>query len=57
MEWVGDNRLRITAKGKRWIEQIEKDESVLRGERSFLKRIGKTITETAASEMISPKGG
>jgi hypothetical protein len=56
VEWVGGDRLRIATKGKRWIEEIEKDESLLAVERSFLKRIGKTITESMASEMISLKG-
>lgn len=56
LEWVGGDRLKITRKGIRWIEQIEKDESLLQDERTFLKRIGKTITEPMASEMISLKG-
>ena len=54
--WVGGDRLQITAKGKRWIQQILKDESILKEERDFLKRIGKTVTESAASSMISLKG-
>ena len=54
--WVGGDRLQITTKGKRWIQQILKDESLLRDERDFLTRIGKTITEGMASEMISLKG-
>ena len=56
VEWVGGDRLKNTTKGKRWIEQIEKDESLFQDERAFLKRIGKTITESMASEMISLKG-
>jgi hypothetical protein len=56
VEWVGGDRLKITTRGKRWIERIENDESLLQDERAFLKRIGKTITETMASEMISLKG-
>lgn len=56
VEWVGGDRLKITTKGKRWIEQIEQDESLLQDERAFLKRMGKTVTETMASEMISLKG-
>jgi len=53
MEWVGDNRLQITVKGKRWIADITKDESVMYQEREFLKRIGKDFTETFATEMIT----
>ncbi|MDL5051809.1 hypothetical protein QQ054_38030 [Oscillatoria amoena NRMC-F 0135] len=53
VEWVGDNRLQITAKGKRWITDISKDESVMFQEREFLKRIGKDITEAFAMEMIT----
>ncbi|MGH9427672.1 MAG: hypothetical protein ACRD2L_15380, partial [Terriglobia bacterium] len=53
--WVGGDRLQITAKGKRWIKQILKDESLLRNERDFLSRMGKTITESMASEMIALK--
>ena len=56
VECGGGDRLKITTKGKRWIELIEKDNSLLQDERDFLKRIGKTITENMASEMISMKG-
>jgi hypothetical protein len=54
--WVGGDRLQITTKGKRWIQQVLKEESLLRDERDFLTRIGKSITEGMASEMISVKG-
>ena len=53
VEWVGANRLQITAKGKRWIADITKDESVMYQEREFLKRIGKDVTETFATEMMT----
>jgi hypothetical protein len=53
VEWVGGDRLKITAKGKGWITDILKDESVMRDEREFLQRIGKTITEPLATEMIT----
>ena len=45
----------ITAKGKRWIAEITKDESVMYQEREFLKRIGKDVTEAFAMEMINVK--
>src|ERR1700688_3288380 len=48
VEWVGGKRLQITAKGKRWITDILKDDSVMRDERQFLDRIGKSITEPLA---------
>ena len=53
VEWVGGDRLQITTKGKRWIADIMKDESVMSQEREFLKRIGKDITEAIATEMIT----
>src|ERR1039458_4263048 len=53
VEWVGGNRLQITAKGKRWAAEILKDESVMQEERDFLTRVGKDITETIATEMIT----
>ena len=53
VEWVGGDRLQITTKGKRWIADIAKDESVMYQEREFLKRIGKDITEAIATEMIT----
>jgi hypothetical protein len=53
VEWVGDNRLQITVKGKRWIADITKDESVMYQEREFLKRIGKDVTEAFATEMMT----
>lgn len=55
VEWVGGDRLRITAKGRRWVEAIEEDESLFHDERDFLKRLGKRITESIAAEMISVK--
>jgi hypothetical protein len=54
--WVGGDRLQITPKGKRWIQELLKDESIFQDERAFLKRIGKTISESSASSMISLKG-
>jgi hypothetical protein len=53
IEWVGGDRLQITAKGKRWVTEILKDEDVMQEERDFLKRIGKSITEPVATEMIT----
>jgi hypothetical protein len=52
VEWVGGDRLQITAKGKRWVEQILQDQSVMQEEREFLGRMGKDITEAIAIEMI-----
>jgi len=56
VEWVGGDRLQITAKGRRWITDVMKDESVMFQERDFLKRIGKDVTEAIATEMITVKG-
>jgi hypothetical protein len=53
VEWVGGDRLQITLKGKRWIAEITKDELVMYQEREFLNRIGKSITEPLATEMIT----
>ena len=53
IEWVGGDRLQITAKGKRWVTEILKDEAVMQEERDFLKRIGKSVTEPVATEMIT----
>ena len=53
VDWVGGDRLQITAKGKRWVTEILKDETVMQEERDFLTRIGKDITETIATEMIT----
>jgi hypothetical protein len=53
VDWVGGDRLQITAKGKRWMAEILKDETVMQEERDFLTRIGKDITETIATEMIT----
>jgi hypothetical protein len=54
--WVGGDRLQISAKGKRWVEDILKDESLMREEREFLKKIGKTVTEKAAEQILGSKG-
>lgn len=53
VEWAGENRLQITARGKRWLVDITKDESVMYQEREFLKRIGKDVTETFATELMN----
>jgi hypothetical protein len=53
IDWVDGDRLQITAKGTRWVTDILKDESVMQEEREFLKRIGKSITEPIATEMIT----
>jgi hypothetical protein len=55
VEWVGGNRLQLTARGERWIKDILKDDSVMHEEREFLTRIGKDITEGVATEMITVK--
>ena len=55
VSWVGGNRLQITQKGKRWVSEILKDESLMRPERAFLANIGKTVTEAAAGELLSSK--
>ena len=53
VDWVGGDRLQITAKGRRWIEEILKDKTIMQEERDFLARLGKDITETIATEMIT----
>lgn len=53
VQWVGGDRLQITAKGKRWIADVMKDESVMYQEREFLNRIGKDVTEAVATEIIT----
>lgn len=53
VDWVGGDRLQIAPKGKRWVKDILKDESVMQEEREFLNRIGKDITEAIATEMIT----
>lgn len=53
VEWVSGDRLQITAKGTRWVTDILRDETVMKEEREFLERIGKSITEPVATEMIT----
>ena len=53
IEWVEGDRLQITARGKRWVTDILEEESVMQEEREFLERIGKSITEPIATEMIT----
>jgi hypothetical protein len=56
VEWVGGDRVQITSKGKRWASEIERDESVMREEREFFSKIGKSVTERLAASMLSPGG-
>jgi hypothetical protein len=57
VSWVGGNRLQLTAKGSAWVNDIVNDDLLMRDEKEFLLRIGKSITETAAKDMFSSKGG
>jgi hypothetical protein len=56
VEWVKGKRLKITAKGRSWVEDILKDDSLMRDEKDFLLRIGKSVTEEIAEGMFSSKG-
>jgi hypothetical protein len=56
VQWVDGDRLQITAKGIRWVSEIEKDESVMRAEREFFSKIGKSLTEKLAASMLKPGG-
>ena len=55
VSWVGGNRLQITIKGKRWVTEILKEESLMRPERDFLAGIGKSVTETTAEQLLGSK--
>jgi hypothetical protein len=56
VSWVGGNRLQITPKGRRWIADILKDKSLMQDERDFLSRIGKSVTEKGAEEVLGSGG-
>lgn len=55
VSWVGGNRLQITQKGRHWVTRILGDELLMRPERDFLTGIGKTVTETAAEELLGSR--
>ena len=52
VEWVGGDRIQITAKGTGFAIEILKEESLMDTEREFLEGIGKRLSESEASEMI-----
>ena len=54
--WVGGNRLQITGKGKRWVQDILKDQSLMREEKDYLVRLGKSVTESIVEQLFSWKG-
>ena len=54
VEWVAGDRLKITSRGKRWLSEIENDQSAMQAEREFLASIGKSVTESLASRILSP---
>lgn len=56
VEWVSGNRLNITRTGRLVVDAILKDDSLMRDEREFLLRIGKSVTEKVADDMFSAKG-
>ena len=55
VSWVGGNRLQITAKGKRWMADILKDQFLMRDERDFLAMIGKSVTEKGAELVLGSR--
>jgi hypothetical protein len=54
--WVGGDRLQIAPKGKRWITEILKDKSLMQDERDFVSRIGKSVTEKGAEDVLGSRG-
>lgn len=56
IDWIAGNRVKVTAKGARWISELLSDEKLMSDERQFLGRIGKRVTEKAANNMLSSKG-
>jgi hypothetical protein len=55
VSWVGGNRLQLTPRGRRWVAEILEDESLMRPERDFLSRVGKSLTEPEAEQMLRSK--
>lgn len=56
VSWVRGDRLQITAKGRRWVSEILNSEGLMQGERDFVSRIGKSLTESAAGQLLGAKG-
>ena len=56
VSWVKGNRLQISPKGRRWVNQILDDELLMQSEREFLLGIGKSVTEGASEQLLGPKG-
>lgn len=53
IEWVEGDRVKITNKGRTYIKAVQKKGDVMGPERSFLERLGKSLTEPKATELIS----
>jgi hypothetical protein len=52
VEWLGGDRVQLTASGKRIAILLEDNSHSLRPEVAFLKRIGKGLTETEAMNLV-----
>jgi hypothetical protein len=51
--WIDGNRVQITALGDTYAEAIVKDGEILGAEIAFLRRVGKSLTETDATKLLT----
>lgn len=52
VNWVGGDRIQISAKGDRLAGEFLKDNSILLDERAFLSGLGKSVTEAEADYIL-----
>ena len=56
VQWVGGDRIQISATGNRLVDGFLKDDSVLQDERAFLIGLGKSVTEAEADYILGVGG-
>jgi hypothetical protein len=52
VEWVAGDRIQLSARGYRLVEEFLKDEVILGDERVFLEELGKSVTESEADHVL-----
>lgn len=54
--WVEGDRVQLTQTGKTLADAIKKNDEILKPEKTFLARVGKSVTEPGAVKLLTGEG-
>jgi hypothetical protein len=54
--WIEGGRVQLTQTGKTLVEAIKRNDEILKPERDFLMRVGKSVTEPGALKLLTGGG-